>query len=132
MVTAAPPHAQGRGRRDRIVSRLLNHWRTAMTEQDALIEATVSFIEKIKDKTPGEDMERWLNATHGPGSKTYEELAALVKRGVDAGWAANAEIAGPHYRRSRLLEPCERSRYFSLTTVYMDSRGGKLPTDAVS
>ena len=103
-----------------------------MTEQDALIEATVSFIEKIKDKTPGEDMERWLNDTHGPGSKTYEELAALVKRGVDAGWAANVEIAGPHYRRSRLLEPCERSRYFSLTTVYMDSRGGKLPTDAVS
>jgi hypothetical protein len=98
-----------------------------MTVQDELIEPAVAFIEKIRDKTPGEEMERWLNDTHGPGSPVYEDLAARVRRGVEEGWAANVEIAGPHYRRSRLLEPCKRSHFFSLTTVYMDSRGGSLP-----
>ncbi|MBB3590617.1 hypothetical protein FHX08_000961 [Rhizobium sp. BK529] len=95
-----------------------------MTERDALIDTAIRFIEEIKDKTPGAAMERWLNETHGPGSPLYEDLARRVRRGVEEGWAANIEIAGRHYRRSRLLEPCERSHYFSLTTVYMDSRAG--------
>ncbi|WP_426230389.1 DUF4863 family protein [Pararhizobium sp. DWP3-4] len=97
-----------------------------MTERDELIEAAVAFIGTIKHRTPGEDMERWLNDTHRPGSPVYEDLAVRVRRGVEHGWAANIEIAGRHYRRSRLLEPCERSHFFSLTTVYMDSRGGNL------
>jgi hypothetical protein len=103
-----------------------------MTERDELIEAAIAFIETIKDKTPGETMERWLNDAHGPGNPVYEDLAVRVKRGVEQGWAANVEIAGKHYRRSRLLEPCERSHFFSLTTVYMDSRGGNLSTAHVA
>ncbi len=99
-----------------------------MSDRDTLIETAITLIEEIKDRTPGAEMERWLNETHGPGSPLYEELARLIRKGVEEGWAANTEIAGRHYRRSRLLEPCERSRYFSLTTVYMDSRvGGAVP-----
>ncbi|MDE1993860.1 MAG: DUF4863 family protein [Rhizobiaceae bacterium] len=100
-----------------------------MTERDELIEAAIALIEQIKDKTPGSEMETWLNATHGPGSPAYEDLARRVRQGVEEGWAANIEIAGPHYRRSRLLEPCARSHYFSLTTVYMDSRAGRSEGD---
>ncbi|CDN51559.1 DUF4863 family protein [Neorhizobium galegae] len=92
-----------------------------MTERDELIDAAVAFIETIKDKTPGEEVELWLNEMHGPGSSVYEDLADRVRRGVEQGWAATTEITGRHYRRSRLLEPCERSHFFSLTTVYMDS-----------
>ena len=102
-----------------------------MTERDALIDTAIRFIEEIKDKTPGAAMERWLNETHGPGSPLYEDLARRVRRGVEEGWAANIEIAGRHYRRSRLLEPCERSHYFSLTTVYMDSRAGTTEPERV-
>lgn len=100
-----------------------------MTERDELIEATIAFIDQIKDKTPGAEMERWLNDKHGPGSAVYEDLARRVRRGVEDGWAADVEISGRHYRRSRLLEPSARTHYFSLTTVYMDSRQGRLPAD---
>ena len=100
-----------------------------MTERNELIEAAMAFIEQIKDRTPGAEMERWLNDEHGPGSTVYEDLAHRVRRGVEQGWAADVEINGRHYRRSRLLEPCTRSHYFSLTTVYMDSREGRLPND---
>lgn len=100
-----------------------------MTDRDLLIDAAIAFIDQIKDKTPGADMERWLNDRHGPGSAVYEDLAHRVRRGVEDGWAADIEISGRHYRRSRLLEPCARTHYFSLTTVYMDSRQSRLPAD---
>lgn len=100
-----------------------------MTDRNLLIDAAIAFIDQIKDKTPGADMERWLNDRHGPGSAVYEDLAQRVRRGVEDGWAADVEISGRHYRRSRLLEPCARTHYFSLTTVNMDSRQGRLPAD---
>lgn len=101
-----------------------------MDARQALIEKTVSFLDTIKDKTPGADMEEWLNANHGPGSSLYEDLARLIKQGVEEGWAADTQISGPHYRRSRLLEPSAATNFFSLTTVYMDPREGELPANS--
>jgi hypothetical protein len=100
-----------------------------MNAREELIEKTVAFLSGIKDKTPNAEMEQWLNATHGPGSALYEDLARLIKQGAKEGWAADVEISGPHYRRNRLLEPSARTHYFSLTTVYMDSREGRVPPD---
>lgn len=97
-----------------------------MTARDRLIHSTVSFLRTIADRTPGEEMERWLNAVHGPGTPVYEQIAGLVKQGVADGWAAEIEIAGPHYRRSRLVAPSADTSFFSITTVYMDSREGRL------
>jgi Domain of unknown function (DUF4863) len=98
-----------------------------MNAKEQLIEKSIAFLAQVKDKTPNADIERWLNEKYGPGSELYEELARLIKQGVEEGWAANIEISGPHYRRSRLLEPSERTHYFSLTAVYMDSRAGRIP-----
>ena len=39
------------------------------------------------------------------------------------GWAANIEVDGPRYRRSRIAEPSARTLHFSITAVYMDSTG---------
>ncbi len=97
-----------------------------MNAREELIDKTIAFLGEIKDRTPGAEMEQWLNANYGPGSALYEDLARLIKQGVAEGWAAETEVAGPHYRRSRLLEPSARTHYFSLTTVYMDSRAGEL------
>ncbi len=36
---------------------------------------------------------------------------------MNAGWLANEEIEGPHYRRSRLRQPCEALKWFSITYV---------------
>jgi hypothetical protein len=95
-------------------------------DREALIQLCVPFLEEVKDMTTNTEVERWLNRKYGPDSVLYQALARLVKKGVEDGWAANIEIDGPIYRRSRIAEPSERTRYFSITTVYMDSSGNDL------
>jgi hypothetical protein len=101
---------------------------TAAVNEDleALIDQCVPFLEEVKDMTTSTEIEQWLNRKYGPHSELYQTLARRVKQGVADGWAANVEIDGPVYRRSRLAEPSERTRYFSITTVYMDSTGNQL------
>lgn len=91
------------------------------TDGDLLIAASLPFLTAIKDKTAGTEVEHWLNAAHGPGSALYERLADLVRRGVRDGWAANVEVGGSRYRRSRIAEPSAETLHFSITAVYMDS-----------
>jgi hypothetical protein len=93
---------------------------------EALIDRSVPFLEEVKDMTADTDVERWLNTRYGPDSELYQTLARLVKKGVEEGWAANVEIDGPVYRRSRLAEPSARTHFFSITAVYMDARGNQL------
>ncbi|GGC88852.1 hypothetical protein GCM10011396_40080 [Undibacterium terreum] len=93
-----------------------------MSKRDELIKRSISFLAEVKEMTAGVDVERWLNKTHGPGSSVYDELAVLIKAGIEEGWAANVEISGSRYRRSRICEPSPETFYFSITAVYMDSR----------
>ncbi|CAG2139999.1 DUF4863 family protein [Ralstonia mannitolilytica] len=53
----------------------------------------------------------------------YKNLARPIKLGVEEGWAANVEIAGPKYRRARLVSPGEETLFFSVTAVLMNSTG---------
>jgi hypothetical protein len=72
--------------------------------------------------TPGKDLEAHLNSQYGPGNPIYEDICSLTRKGVDEGWAANIEIDGAHhYRRSKITLPREDTRFFSITTVYMES-----------
>jgi hypothetical protein len=95
-----------------------------MDAKAQLLASSATFLEEVKNKTAGEELELSLNETHGPGSALYEDLARLIRIGVEENWAANVEIAGPHYRRSRLAEPSAANGYFSITAVYMDSMAG--------
>jgi hypothetical protein len=97
-----------------------------MNKRDELIGLCIDFLAKVKDKTANANIERWLNENYGPDSETYQKISTLVIDGVAEGWAANDEISGPHYRRSRLCEPCAETFYFSITAVYMDSKGHEL------
>lgn len=92
-------------------------------DREALIERSIPFLEEVKNMTAGTSVERWLNEKYGPGSELYEQLSRLIQAGVRDGWAANVEIDGPHYRRSRIAEPSDRTCHFSITAVYMDSTG---------
>jgi len=92
-------------------------------EKAQLLALCLPFFEEIRDMTAGTAVEDWLNRTHGPQSALYGELARLITRGVADGWAANEEIGGASYRRSRIFEPSAASHYFSITAVYMDSTG---------
>ena len=92
-----------------------------MNSRDELIQRSIPFLKEVKDMTPGAAMERWLNTRYGPGSALYEDLSRIIKIGVEEGWAANQEVSGPHYRRSRIHEPSPETFHFSITAVYMDS-----------
>jgi Domain of unknown function (DUF4863) len=95
-----------------------------MDKREKLIARSIPFLEEIKDLTPGTEVEQLLNKTYGPGSDVYDELASLITAGIREGWAANVELNGPRYRRSRMLEPCVETHYFSITAVYMNSMEG--------
>jgi hypothetical protein len=104
---------------------------TIMGKREELIARCIPFFKEIKDRTPGPELERWLNKSYGPGSALYDELARLIKAGVEEGWAANVDINGRHYRRSRLTEPSAETFYFSITAVYMNSMEDKDDINAV-
>ena len=90
-------------------------------KRQELIDASISFLDRIKNRTPGDELESYLNAECGPGSEVYDLIAGLAKQGVAEGWAANEEVGGPRYRRSKLVEPKAETFNFSITLVYMDS-----------
>jgi len=92
-----------------------------MDNRQQLIAASIPFLEELKDKTPGKALEQWLNTHYGPDSVLHQELSRLIKLGVEEGWAANEEVGGPNYRRSRILGPAEQTNWFSITAVYMNS-----------
>ncbi len=92
-----------------------------MDKRQVLIDKSISFLETVKNRTPGDELEKFLNAECGPGSEIYDALAGLAKQGVAEGWAANEEVGGATYRRSKLQEPTPETFHFSITLVYMDS-----------
>ncbi|GJG94320.1 DUF4863 family protein [Cupriavidus pauculus] len=94
-------------------------------DREALIERCIPFLEEVKDLTTSTAVEQWLNTKYGLGSELYETLAALIRKGVEDGWAANVGIEGASYRRSRIAEPSGRTLHFSITAVYMDSTGNQ-------
>jgi hypothetical protein len=77
----------------------------------------------INPRTPGEPLEAHLNTHYGPGTPFYEDTCSLTRKGVEEGWAANIEIEGQRYRRSKIALPQESTRFFSITTVHMESEG---------
>jgi hypothetical protein len=91
------------------------------TAADELVTRFIPFLREIKDMTPSTEVEQWLNTKYGVESPLYQDLSRLIIVGVQEGWAADVEIAGPHYRRSRLSEPSADTFFFSLTAVLMDS-----------
>jgi hypothetical protein len=93
-----------------------------MGHREELIQRSIRFLQEVKDMTPGAEMERWLNEKYGKQSGLYQDLARLIKAGVKEGWAANQEVEGPNYRRSRILDPSPETFHFSITAVYMDSK----------
>ena len=71
--------------------------------------------------TPGHQLESYLNTNYGPGNPIYEDLCNLTRQGLKEGWVANFELDGAKYRRSKILLPSTENRFFSITTVYMES-----------
>jgi Domain of unknown function (DUF4863) len=89
--------------------------------KDELVARFIPFLQEVKDMTTSTEVEQWLNTKYGVESELYKDLSQLISLGVEKGWAADAEIAGPRYRRSQLVAPCAQTFFFSVTAVLMDS-----------
>jgi hypothetical protein len=89
--------------------------------KDELVARLIPLLQEVKDMTTGTEVEQWLNAKYGVESELYKELARLITLGVQEGWAADAEIAGPRYRRSLVGMPSAETFFFSITAVLLDS-----------
>ena len=89
--------------------------------KDELVARFIPLLQEVKDMTTSTEVEQWLNTKYGIESELYRDLSRLIILGVNEGWAADAEIAGPRYRRSRLVAPCAETFFFSITAVLMDS-----------
>ncbi|KAI4746882.1 hypothetical protein E4T50_02778 [Aureobasidium sp. EXF-12298] len=86
-----------------------------------LVSRCRDFFSEVEDLTPGHELEAYLNANYGPGNPVYEDLCDLTRQGLEEGWVANFELDGAKYRRSKVLLPSAENRFFSITTVYMES-----------
>jgi hypothetical protein len=93
-----------------------------MGSREDLIARSIPFLHEVKDMTPGAQMEKWLNRKYGEDSQLYQDLSRLIKIGIEEGWAANQEVDGSNYRRSRILEASAETFQFSITAVYMNSQ----------
>ncbi|MET3935637.1 DUF4863 family protein [Arthrobacter sp. OAP107] len=92
-----------------------------MNALQKLIDRSIPFLDEVKNRTAGGELETWLNQNYGPGTPLFEDLSRMITEGVRDGWAANIEVDGPNYRRSRLADPSDVLNYFSITAVYMNS-----------
>ena len=94
---------------------------TESVSRDDLIRISIEFLREVKDMTPGAEMEKWLNERYGEESQLYRDLARLISAGLVEGWAANLEVNGLNYRRSRILAAAPETFHFSITAVYMNA-----------
>ncbi|KAI0470639.1 p-hydroxylaminobenzoate lyase [Xylariaceae sp. FL0804] len=86
-----------------------------------LVDRCCEFFAEVEDLTPGKELEARLNRDYGPGNAYYDEFCALIREGLGEGWVGETEISGRKYRRGRIALPSAATRFFSITTVYMDS-----------
>ncbi|MBB1632397.1 DUF4863 family protein [Cupriavidus sp. UME77] len=67
-------------------------------------------------------LDAWLNAEHGAGSTTYNELKAACQAGVAEGWLCDREGGGIRY--GRIFKPAEDLHGFSVDVVDMQDIAG--------
>lgn len=67
-------------------------------------------------------LEAWLNAQHGAGSATFQQIQASCEAGVAAGWLCNREGGGIRY--GRIFKPAADLHGFSVDVVDMTDIAG--------
>jgi Domain of unknown function (DUF4863) len=77
---------------------------------------------QIAGRELNQDLDAWLNQTHGAGSATYQNLKAACETGVAEGWLANREGGGIKY--GRIFKPSDELNGFSVDVVDMKDIAG--------
>jgi len=83
-------------------------------------------IRGLTDQLAGRELNQalqtWLNAEHGPGSDTYDQLEQACRKGVAEGWMCQHEAAGIRY--GRVFKAEGDLQDFSVDVVDMNNCAG--------
>ncbi|KAK8054239.1 p-hydroxylaminobenzoate lyase [Apiospora saccharicola] len=87
------------------------------------VNRCAEFFDEVQNLTPGKELEARLNQSHGPGTPFYEDFCRYIREGLDEGWVASLEVDGRRYRRGKIAEPSEATRFFSITAYHKHPYG---------
>ena len=79
----------------------------------------VALTSHLAGKALDQDLQTWLNATHGVNSPTYLQLEQSCRQGVAEGWLCEREAGGIRY--GRVFKPAPDLQDFSVDVVVMDN-----------
>ncbi len=83
-------------------------------------------IRGLTDQLAGRELNQalqtWLNAEHGPGSDTYDQLEQACRKGMAEGWMCGHEAGGIRY--GRVFKPEGDLQDFSVDVVDMNNCAG--------
>jgi len=82
----------------------------------------VELTTQLAGRTLDASLADWLNANHGPGSTTYEQLRHGCETGVAEGWLCDREGGGIRY--GRIFKPAPDLHGFSVDVVDMQNIAG--------
>ena len=77
---------------------------------------------QLRGRALDADLDRWLNAEHGPASATYQRLKQGCEAGVAEGWLCTREGGGIRY--GRVFKPADDLHGFSVDVVDMQDIAG--------
>ena len=79
----------------------------------------VALTSHLAGKALDQDLQTWLNATHGVNSPTYLQLEQSCRQGVAEGWLCEREAGDIRY--GRVFKPAPDLQGFSVDVVDMDN-----------
>ncbi len=88
-----------------------------MMSKQAFHDHIAALTAQIAGRPLDAELDRWLNATHGPGSDTYERIKADCLAGAAEGWACEREGGGIRY--GRVFKADDALHRFSVDVVDM-------------
>lgn len=90
--------------------------------KDAFHSRLADLTAQLANRPLDADLDRWLNAVHGPGSAAYDGLQAACLAGIDEGWLCEREGGGIRY--GRVFKAQDALHRFSVDVVDMQDIAG--------
>lgn len=90
---------------------------TPVTTPEQFHSLVADLTRRIAGRPLDNDLERWLNESHGAGTPTYESLKQACIDGVAQGWMCEREAGGIRY--GRVLKAGDDLQRFSVDVVDM-------------
>ena len=70
------------------------HTRPAAMTPDDFSQLLQPLARQLAGRALDAELDRWLNAEHGPGSATYQAITAACHTGIAEGWLCQREGGG--------------------------------------